>query len=441
MEKVAVESPSMLSELDSKLSAEKMNAPKAFISYSHDSHEHKAWVLKLGSDLRSKGVDVVLDQWDLSPGQDVSMFMQAGITDASRVLMICSSPYVQKSEGGLGGVGYKRLIVTAEMLQSIDTKKFVPIVRGSVDAKKVPSFLGPRLYINFESDPEYELKLDELVREIHGFPSVLKPPLGPNPFSGTPISSEAAARADRSAHAIDRLNGDWFSGQQNIAQIGAAKLKLNGQMELRFAIQPALRKSQIELLGAVRESEIRTFGWPIGIMLESRDEYRPRPHGDGIRAEVSIGGGSNERKSYDYWALQAQGDFYLLQSLFEDSRVENAIFFDTRIVRVTESLIFAESLYRKLGAPLSASIAIRVTHRGIRGRKLISASSSRYVVPRHTEEEASTSEIETVLETMKQTRVEDVKRILEPMFMLFDFQQFNDVVYEELVRKFEQGQI
>jgi hypothetical protein len=53
-------------------------APKAFISYSHDSSTHKDWVLKLASDLRAKGVDVVLDQWDLVPGQDVSLFMQRG---------------------------------------------------------------------------------------------------------------------------------------------------------------------------------------------------------------------------------------------------------------------------------------------------------------------------------------------------------------------------
>src|SRR5882672_5885405 len=51
-------------------------APKAFISYSHDSSAHKSWVLKLAGDLRAAGVDVVLDQWDLSAGQDVSMFMQ-----------------------------------------------------------------------------------------------------------------------------------------------------------------------------------------------------------------------------------------------------------------------------------------------------------------------------------------------------------------------------
>src|SRR5260370_28552943 len=140
-----------------------MSAPKAFISYSHDSKAHKNWVLKLASDLRVKGVDVVFDQWDLVAGQDVSLFMQRGISEADRVIMVCSTDYVTKSEQGVGGAGYERLIVTAEVVNSIDTIKFIPILRGASSSKKTPSFLGPRIYIDFENDAEDEPKLIELV--------------------------------------------------------------------------------------------------------------------------------------------------------------------------------------------------------------------------------------------------------------------------------------
>ena len=161
-------------------------APKAFISYSHNSAEHKTWVLKLASDLRAIGVDIVLDQWDLVPGQDISLFMQRGIADADRVILVCSSAYVSKAEQGIGGVGYERLIVTAEVVQSIDTTKFIPILRGSNPNRKLPVFLGPRLYIDFESDIDYDAKLVELAREVHGAPAISKPALGRNPFSGSP---------------------------------------------------------------------------------------------------------------------------------------------------------------------------------------------------------------------------------------------------------------
>src|SRR5665213_1107290 len=415
--------------------------PRAFISYSHDSPEHKSWVLKLGSDLRAIGVDVVLDQWDLAPGQDVSLFMQRGISEADRVVMVCSSDYVSKSEKGLGGVGYERLIVTAEVVQSIDTRKFIPILRGSDADRKLPVFLGPRMYVDFENDSDYDAKLVELAREIHGAPAASKPALGPNPFSGTPIASAvtvAASSIDVSAAYENIMDNAWFLQEKGTALGLTSKINLTSYMELRAHVSHQLSKSQIELLNAVQLSEIRTFGWPIGVTLENREGCRPRPYKDGIKAEISIADG--DRTSFDSWAARSNGDFYLLQSLFEDSRNPGQIFFDTRIVRVTESLMFIENLYRKLGAPPEARVKIQITHRGLKGRELNSASSNRHLFSRGSaEENESMSEITTILGTMNETRVDDVRKIVEPMFMLFNFMQFNAAVYDDIVRSFERG--
>jgi hypothetical protein len=419
----------------------RFTAPRAFISYSHDSPEHKSWVLKLGSDLRAIGVDVVLDQWDLALGQDVSLFMQRGISEADRVVMVCSSDYVSKSEKGLGGVGYERLIVTAEVVQSIDTRKFIPILRGGDPTKKLPVFLGPRMYVDFENDGDYDARLVELAREIHGAPTTSKPALGPNPFSGTPLASArtgAISPLGETTLHKDSLNSAWFLQEQTRAQGLISKINLTGYMELRASASHPFSKSQIELLNAVRLSEIRTFGWPIGVTLENREEYRPKPYKDGIKAEVSIAEG--DRKSFDYWAARSNGDFYLLQSLFEDSRRPNQIFFDTRLVRVTESLMFLENFYRKLGAPPETRVGIEITHHGLSGRELNAASSTRYMSTRGpAEENESTSEITTTLGTMSETRVNNVRNILERMFMLFGFMEFNVTVYDEIVRNFERG--
>lgn len=48
-----------------------MDNPTVFISYSHDDKQHEAWVLKLATDLRSHGVNAILDQWDLRLGSDL----------------------------------------------------------------------------------------------------------------------------------------------------------------------------------------------------------------------------------------------------------------------------------------------------------------------------------------------------------------------------------
>ena len=46
--------------------------PKVFISYSHDSPEHRRWVSEFSAKLRHNGVDAILDQWDLGLGDDLT---------------------------------------------------------------------------------------------------------------------------------------------------------------------------------------------------------------------------------------------------------------------------------------------------------------------------------------------------------------------------------
>ena len=40
---------------------------RVFVSYSWDSNEHKQWVKRLSTKLRSDGVDVTIDQWNTAP--------------------------------------------------------------------------------------------------------------------------------------------------------------------------------------------------------------------------------------------------------------------------------------------------------------------------------------------------------------------------------------
>jgi hypothetical protein len=427
-----------------------MSAPKVFISYSHDTAQHKDWVRSLASALRTNGIDAVLDQWDLSPGQDMAAFMARGIQTADRVLLICTGPYVSKAEAGTGGVGYERLVVTAEVVGSIDTIKFIPIVRNNASARKVPNFLGPRMYIDFSDEAQYPAKFEELLREIHQAPAVVRPPLGDNPFRGEVIESgepvRVAGPSGATAAGVPILSDEWFRAQHTTATAGLTKLnigieagsQLKGTMEVRFGLHNGLNKSQVELLDAVRASQVHTFGWPIAALLENRAECRPRPFGDGIRAELAF---ADDRNSYDYWAVRKSGDFYLLQSFFEDRREKNALFFNTRIVRVTETLMFAGRLYTTLGAAPDAKISARFTHSGLAGRTLKSASPNRALYDSHTtQEQVSETESVIVLGEVHNALVDEVQRVCAPMFMLFDFQEFGRQVYEDIVRRFEKGE-
>lgn len=169
-----------------------MASPKAFASYSHDSPEHKEWVLHLCTKLRENGVDVILDEWHLSLGADVTLFMD-GIRDSDRVLVICTDAYVEKAKAGKGGVGYERRIVTAELLRNVKTNKFIPIIRQSSNDEVTPTFLATALRIDFRNDNLFDEKLEELVREIHGTPKNPKPRLGENPYAEQPSAPEASS--------------------------------------------------------------------------------------------------------------------------------------------------------------------------------------------------------------------------------------------------------
>lgn len=160
--------------------------PKVFVSYSHDSDLHKDWVLKLATRLVANGVDILLDQWDLTLGDDLPRFMESGLTAADRVLSICTSQYVEKANAGTGCVGYEKMILTAQMMQNVTADRIIPIIRANTLAQLVPIFLSSRVYVDFRDDLAYESKYAELLRDIHGQGVKPRPPIGANPFLSAP---------------------------------------------------------------------------------------------------------------------------------------------------------------------------------------------------------------------------------------------------------------
>ena len=165
--------------------------PKVFISYSHDSLEHKQWVLELSTKLVQNGVDVVLDQWDLRLGADLTLFMEHGIRESDRVLVICTDSYVEKANAGEGGVGYERRIVTAPLLRDLGVDICIPVIRQASGTENTPAFLGAAVYADFRNDSQFESEFDKLIHELHQVPVVEKPPLGKNPFAKLPSGQEA----------------------------------------------------------------------------------------------------------------------------------------------------------------------------------------------------------------------------------------------------------
>jgi hypothetical protein len=137
----------------------------------------------------ANGVDVILDQWDLTLGADLPRFMEQGLSDAKRVLAICTEAYIQKANAGRGGVGYEKMILTAQLMQDISSDRIIPVVRSGNAVPPLPTFLASRVYIDFRDDLAFESKYAELIRDIHGQQVKPRPAIGSNPFTiALPVS-------------------------------------------------------------------------------------------------------------------------------------------------------------------------------------------------------------------------------------------------------------
>jgi predicted transcriptional regulator len=180
-----------------------MIPPRVFISYSHDSADHKQWVLEFATTLRDRGVDTILDQWDLKPGDDLPEFMEQNLESADYAIMICTKRYVKKANAGEGGVGYEKMIMTSSSLKKISNNKVIPIVRENGEPK-VPTFLKTKLYIDFSKDEDIEFALDELLRVVLNAPLFKKPEIGKNPFR--PL---AESRPDRTSDGVREVMTDF----------------------------------------------------------------------------------------------------------------------------------------------------------------------------------------------------------------------------------------
>lgn len=254
-----------------------------------------------------------------------------------------------------------------------------------------------------------------------------------------------AAMVRRTTPQDEMLTGEepWYMALRSRGEAGLTAMKREGYMEVAANITPQLNYQQVQLRDAVRDAQVRTFGWPIGVMLDSRDEYRPRPTTDGIIAEVAIPPGSmTGHTSYDLWKLFRNGRFYTMLSLFEDERRPGTIFWDTRINRVTEALLFLVRLYRRLEASDTDQVTVQLRHKGLASRRLGAANPHRMMGDSiTTTEDVIDSRITASLSELEANLSEYVAQAVEPLFMLFDFFESPRQEIDRIVERFIAGEV
>lgn len=155
-----------------------------FISYSWDNDSHKEWVLNLAKNLFDNGIDVILDQYELSAGHELTYFMERAMT-ADKIVVILTPNYKLKADKRDGGVGYEYSMITQELYDKEPNKsRILPVLRLGNKADSCPTFMQTRVYHDMTIDDKFNPQFFQLVRLIEDKPSLIKPAIGKKPDFG-----------------------------------------------------------------------------------------------------------------------------------------------------------------------------------------------------------------------------------------------------------------
>lgn len=176
---------------------------RVFISYSHDSDEHRNRVQALAEQLRSNDVAVVIDR-DTGPGgppQGWPAWSQAQVEDADRVLVACTETYSRRYDvdevpgKGLGAVSEARVIRQLLYKTGGFNEKFRVILFDEGDNDHIPTDLeGYHRFLLYQN-----AAYDELLAWLAGSSLV-----GPYPTAEPPVIRWPAADADYVWQLADR---------------------------------------------------------------------------------------------------------------------------------------------------------------------------------------------------------------------------------------------
>jgi hypothetical protein len=183
--------------------------PKTFMSYSWTSPEHEAWVLKLATELREVGVDVILDKWDLKEGHDAIAFMEKIVTDPEikKVILVCDLKYAEKTDTRAGGVGTEAQIISPAIYAKSGQDKFVAVAAelGPDGKPFLPTYYKGRIYIDLSSEDIYGQNFEQLTRWIYDKPVHAKPTLGKAPSYLAESDSPGLANTALHRRALDAI--------------------------------------------------------------------------------------------------------------------------------------------------------------------------------------------------------------------------------------------
>lgn len=309
---------------------------------------------------------------------------------------------------------YNNLIFTAREdhnLDSVNHKKGGPKIHFDLSGYDI-LFWDPNELTKFKED---------LINKINRRQIVIEPK---STLKNKPIWDDTWLELQRK-YVIERLN----------------ILSLNSYVEISISpINESLNLNQSSLLEIADKSQIMTFGWPIAVIFNDSSEYKPTPKSDGIVSDVLREANGYFGKSFDFTYFRKNGQIFITKNIFEDSKFPNTIIPSVRISRTTEILMYVAKYYNYCKLSTDTSINITIKYHGLKERTISFGGYSPLISLgiRQSKENDCVSEITTSLREIESKLPDLVNKILEPLFVLFDFYQIDKNFLFQEVNKFIQ---
>ena len=145
---------------------------KVFVSYKREDLVRNAWVAKLTTDLRTAGIDALLDIWEVRLGESFTDYMALRIKDSDALLFVITETSVKAVESpAFGALKFELQMALARRIAG-ESFRLIGLYR---EGPAPPVHLRDNRYVDFRDDSRYDSALTELIRDLLGVSD--RPPL------------------------------------------------------------------------------------------------------------------------------------------------------------------------------------------------------------------------------------------------------------------------
>ncbi|WP_329047038.1 NPCBM/NEW2 domain-containing protein [Amycolatopsis sp. NBC_01488] len=150
--------------------------PRVFVTYAHDTPEHKAQVEKFATFLRGViGLDVHLDSWYDNVRRDWSLWATQHLSEADFILVIASAEYKRRADGTAmphegRGSQFEAAIIRDNLTRDLrrETERVLPVVLPGRSIDEIPAFLNAHSTARYHVGEFTEAGVADLLAAITG---------------------------------------------------------------------------------------------------------------------------------------------------------------------------------------------------------------------------------------------------------------------------------